>query len=215
MDSTAIKWFFFIFLCLAFGAVTLIVKNKKRYFMFLMVFFASLPTGIIVYQFNGIMLMDFPLFILLFLELTSNKKFRFSFNNLSIPIFGIIIYNLLTVFLAVDTGLAISEWTRDFRAFLAFACIVNFVKSKKDIEIILKGFLVGFLFQSVVATLQWRFGYLGLWMLGESATLRWRSSGFFLHPVIFSTYLTFLLPLFFRLFIFSQRILIKKFIILI
>jgi len=204
MDQKTIKWLFFLFLMVFFGVLFLFMKDKRRYLVFLLIFFASFRVGLIFYHYNGVMLMDFVLIALFILDFFSGRKTKLHYKKISLPIFCLLIWSLISTVFAVEKGWAFSEWTRVFRGFLIFSYILSFVKTKGDLKIILYGLMTGFFVQCFIGFLQWRYGYLGLWVLGENMLTRWRSSGTFSHPVVFSTYLAFMLPLMFRLFIFSR-----------
>ncbi len=202
MDTT--KLIFFIFVAIVCGVGAAYSRNQRRYFLLLLVLFAPLSSGIIFYKLNGIMLMDFPLIVLLILGFSSNKKFRFYISKVSLPAIGIIIWSLICAFSATDSGLAISEWTRVLRAYLTFLCIVNYTKTRADIQTIIAGLFVGLVFQSALGVYQWRYGPLGLTFL-EEIGYKWRSAGTFIHPAMFGDYLIFLLPLVLRLFMFYKQ----------
>lgn len=198
MDNS--KVLFFLFVAAVCFIITFLVKNRPRYFLFLLVLFAPLPVGLIFRHFNGIYFMDVPLFLLLIYRLLSNRKFRLYF---AIPAIGMIVWNFLSLFVAVRMDVAFSELTRLIRAYLAFLCVVNFTKSKKDIDTVLIALLVGLALQGTIGYFQWHYGSLGLTFLGE-AHFGWRARGLFLHPSFFGNYLIMLIPIVLRLFVFYK-----------
>jgi len=202
MDTT--KLIFFLFAAIVCGVGAALSKNQRRYFLLLLVLFAPLSSAIIFYKLNGIMLMDFPLIVLLILGFSSNKKFSFYISKVSLPALGIVVWGLISAFNATDTGLAISEWTRVLRAYLTFLCIVNYTKTRADIQTVVGGLFAGLAFQSLLGVYQWRYGPLGLTFL-EEIGYSWRSAGTFIHPAMFGDYLILLLPLVFRLFMFYKQ----------
>ena len=63
--------------------------------------------------------------------------------------------------------LVFSELTRLARAYLAFLCVINFTRAKKDIDIVFYAILAAFTLESVIGFMEWRTGFLGLTFLGE------------------------------------------------
>ena len=197
------KWAFFIIVGVICSIFTFIVKDKKNYFLFLTILFAPLSNGIIFYHYNGIMLMDFPLIILLVLALFSSKRFKLFIPQVSLPAVCIIFWDLISALVAIEPGWVISELTRIIRAYLIFICIVNLVKTKKQLQLVLTALLATFSFECAIGIYQWRWGPLGL-KIFEEVGYRWRAAATFCHPAIFGDYLILLLPLIFRLFLFYR-----------
>jgi len=65
-----------------------------------------------------------------------------------------------------------------------FYCVINTIKSPQDVEFILKWYLIGLLFQSTVAALQFTDIIFKIPILGEerAGEMYWRKSGTFIHP---------------------------------
>ncbi|MFQ5752236.1 MAG: O-antigen ligase family protein, partial [bacterium] len=137
---------------------------------------------------------------LLFYGLLSSRRFRIYF---AIPAFGMIVWGLLASFGAPFPDLALHELSRLVRAYLAFLCVINFTRSRKDIYTVLVSLLVGLAFQGIIGYFQWHHGSLGLTFLGESY-FSFRARGLFMHPSFFGNYLVLLIPVAFRLFAFYK-----------
>ncbi len=197
MDSKAI---FFVCLAVVCFIITFFVKNRPRYFLFLIVLFAPLQIGWIFRYENGIYIMDVPLLCLLFYGLFSSRRFRIYF---AIPAFGMIVWGLFASFGAPFWDLALHELSRLVRAYLAFLCVINFTRSRKDIYAVLVALFVGLALQGIIGYFQWHHGSLGLYFLGE-AFFAHRARGLFMHPSFFGNYLVLLIPVTLRLFAFYR-----------
>jgi len=198
MDTS--KLLFYISLAVVCGVITFFVKNRQRYFLFLLVFFAPLNIGIIIRHLNGIFVMDVPLLFLVLYGIFSGRRFRI---YLGIPAFGIIILSLISSLDARYIDLGIWETTRFIRAYLAFLCVVNFTKNKRDLYAVISALVLGLTFYGLLGFYQWRHGSMGLTFLGESF-FRWRARGLFSHPAMFADYLILVIPIVLRLFVFYK-----------
>ncbi|MCH7679172.1 O-antigen ligase family protein [candidate division KSB1 bacterium] len=177
------------------------VKNIQRALLFLLVFLAPLKIGWIFRHHNGIFIADAPLFFLLLLAFSPSIKFKFHWK---LPMLGFIVWCTLTGVFAERFDIVFSEVTRFARAYLAFLCVINFTRAKKDIDIVFYAILSAFTLESLIGFLEWRRGFLGLTFLGEDS-FYFRVGGFFVHPNIFADYLIFFLPVLLRLFIFHKH----------
>ena len=104
-----------------------------RITLFLLIFLAPLKIGWIFRHNNGILIGDLPLFFLLVLALLSGRRFRF---YLGLPVLFFTLWSLGTGIFAEKFDIVFSEWTRFFRAYLAFLCVVNFTRQKKDFDVV-------------------------------------------------------------------------------
>ncbi len=180
-----------------------IFKNKIRYYLFLLALFFPFQTGIIIYRYNGIWLVDTVLLTLLFFGL-QQKKLKLYIPHISLPALLFLFLAFISAFFAEESGYAFSELTKHIRAYLIFVTVYSLVKNKKDIDAILIALMGGLLFQGVLGLYEWRVGSLGLWFLGEPLWSSWRSTGTFSHPSFYSNYIILLLPLAVRLTVFTK-----------
>lgn len=177
------------------------ITRITRILLFLLVFLAPLKIGWIFRHNNGVLISDIPLFFLLVLGLLSGHKFRFYWR---LPVLGFILWCTFAGAFADRFDMVFSELTRFIRAYLAFLCVVNFTRQKKDFDVLFFAILSAFAFQSVIGFLEWRRGYLGLSFLGEES-FYYRVGALFVHPNIFGDYLIFFLPVLMRLFVFYKH----------
>ncbi|RMD98539.1 MAG: hypothetical protein D6814_07340 [Calditrichaeota bacterium] len=198
------KLIFFAGLAGVLGVIFLFVKDRLQYFLVLTVAFAPSASAIIFYHFNGIYLVDFPLF-LLFGYLLSQGKIRAIPKSVLIPATVWIFWSLITAANAqMEVGTAISEWTRHLRGYILFLCTASVITSPKRINGIVWALLGTLLFESLLGFYQWRFGPLGLSFL-EERFFRWRVGATFGHPSMYADYLILLLPLVIRFFVFMRH----------
>lgn len=82
-----------------------------------------------------------------------------------------------------------------------FYCVVNTIRTPEDMEFILKWYLVGLLFQSTVATLQFTNIIFKVPILGEerAGEMYWRKGGTFIHPNQCGMYHMIMMPLALRM----------------
>ncbi len=203
MDPSKLALFGFVFILVAIGSA--LVKDLRKFLLVLTIVFAPLQSAVIFYHFNGLMLMDFPMIALLVLSIFApEKNFRWSFPGISLAITLFLGWTLITCFTAVNTGWAISEWTRLLRGFLLFVCVANYVNTPARLKAVLYALLGTFAFQAMLGTYQWRYGPLGLRIL-EEIGYEWRSAGTFEHPGVFGDFLILILPIIVRLFVFHRN----------
>lgn len=199
MDTSKIIFVIFLFSVCTF--IGFYIKNRPRYILCLMIFFAPMKLGWVFRHNNGIFLVDVPLFLLLIIALLSERRFKFYW---ALPVFGFMGWSLLTGLLAVRFDIVFSELTRFLRAYLAFLCVIHFARTKKDFDAIFYTIIACFAFNSFIGFLEWRTGHLGLSFMGEESF--WiRAGGLFIHPNIFGDFLIFLLPLLLRMFAFYKH----------
>ncbi|MGH7491779.1 MAG: O-antigen ligase family protein [bacterium] len=202
MDASKLALFGVVAVIVVLG--TALVKDLRKYFLVLAIAFAPLASGIIFYHYNGVLLMDFPLVVLLMMAIFApEKRFRWSFPGIGWAAFALVFWCLLTCFNATNSGWALSEYTRFLRGFLLFVCIANYVNSPARLQAALYALLGTFAFESMLGSYQWRYGALGLTIL-EEVGYDWRAAGTFIHPGVFADYLIMLIPLVFRLFAFGR-----------
>ncbi|MCA9732593.1 MAG: O-antigen ligase family protein [Deferribacteres bacterium] len=175
--------------------------------LFLVGLFYVFPTGFIFYHYTGILLVDFPLIALLFLSLSSGKKFKFYYPGYSPAILVLIVWMTFSSFQAIDVGWGIAQVSKWVRGYLIFIVVANNVRGFKSLNTVLFSLLTGFLFESLLAAYHWRVGPLGLWFLGERMfqSEPWRSYGTFYVPSYLANYLIVLLPLFMRLGVYFKQ----------
>ncbi len=177
------------------------IKNFQRVLLFMLVFLAPLKIGWIFRHHNGIFIADGPLLLLLLIAFLPGIKFRFYWK---LPMLGFLVWCTVTGVFAERFDLVFSELTRFARAYLAFLCVINFTRAKKDIDIVFYAILSAFTLESVIGFMEWRTGFLGLTILGEDS-FYFRVGAFFVHPNIFADYLIFFLPVLLRLFVFHKH----------
>ena len=202
MDASKLAFFGVVAVIVVLG--TALVKDVRKYFLVLTIAFAPLASGIIFYHYNGVLLMDFPLLVLLVMAIFApEKRFRWSFPGIGWAAFALVLWCLVTCANATNFGWAFSEYTRFLRGFLLFLCVANYVNSPARLQAALYALLGTFAFESLLGTYQWRYGALGLTIL-EEVGYDWRAAGTFIHPGVFADYLIMVIPLVFRLFAFGR-----------
>lgn len=203
MDPSKLALFGFVAIIAAIGLAVL--KDRRKFLLVLTIVFAPLQSAFIFYHFNGLMLMDFPMLALLALSLFApEKNFRWSFPGISLAIALFLGWTLVTCFTAINTGWALSEWTRFLRGFLLFVCIANYTNTPARMKAALYALLGTFAFQAMLGTYQWRYGPLGLRIL-EEIGYDWRAAGTFEHPGVFGDFLIMILPIVVRLLVFQRH----------
>lgn len=203
MDPSKIVLFGFVFLVIGIGFF--VVADRRKFLLTLTIAFAPLQSAFIFYHYNGLMLMDFPMIVLLAMSLFApEKNFRWSFPGISIAIWFFLGWTLVTCFTAVNSGWAVSEWTRFLRGFLLFVCVANYTNTPARMQGALNALLGTFAFQAMLGTYQWRYGPLGLRIL-EEIGYEWRAAGTFEHPGVFGDFLIMLLPIVIRLLVFQKH----------
>ena len=182
----------------------LLAGNKcKRNLLFLIGLYPVISVGWIFYHYTGFWLMDFPVLILLFISAFKGPRFRFVVPYVGRPLILLFIWLTISSFLAINQGWALAELSKYLRAYLVFICVTNNARDKSHLQALLNGIFVALFFESLVGMWQWRFGYAGLWALGENADA-WRASGTFFVPHYLGNFMIFVLPLVLRLLVFQK-----------
>lgn len=180
-------------------------KTFPKFLFFALIFSSTLRLGYILYRYNGVLLLDVPLIILLVLEINQYKQFK-----LFVPKVGILflvfigwafVVSLSLNWMQANSFAEISKWVR---AYLIIIVVYNFIVWKKDLNLFLDSLFVTVLYHGLVSIYQWRVGPIGLSMLGEMRIYSFRSYGLFQHPNFLADYLAFVIPLFIRLFYFDR-----------
>ena len=129
------------------------------------------------------------------------KSDRF-YAPIAYPAVAIIVWALISTFIKaynINYGL---KGVFFFSMNLAiFYCVINTIKTPEDVEYILKWYLVGLLFQSAVATLQFTNIIFKVPILGEerAGEMYWRKGGTFIHPNQCGMYHMIMMPLALRM----------------
>ena len=194
----------FLVFSIIFLLASMLIKNKTRYFLGALVLFFPFEAGLIFYRFHGIMMTDLPLLVLIGIGLFSGKKFKFFVPYIGWPVFIFFIWSMFGIFNTWLPGYVISDSMRILRGYLIVVCLVNFIKTPKDLNVVITALFAGLAFQTGLAIYQWRFGSLGLRILGETPYITWRTRGTFQHESYFGNYLAFLIPIVYRLFVFYK-----------
>ena len=118
------------------------------------------------------------------------------------PAIAIILWALLSTFIkaySINYGLkGVFFFTMNLALFY---CVINTLKSPEDVEFILKWYLIGLLFQSTVAVLQFTNIIFKVPILGEerAGEMYWRKTGTFIHPNQCGMYHMIMMPLALRM----------------
>lgn len=203
MESS--KLLFILVSVFIFFLVPIVIKNRQRYYLGLSGFVFIFSTGwIFLINNNGLMLADLSIFGLFLLAIFSKKKFRWSVFPIGWPFLGICLWGVISSFFATRQDVALIELSRYFRAYLLMLCLYHHIQSIDDLKVVLNYFLLGLLFESLLAIYQWKFGALGLWFLGERRFVGWRSTGTFFVPAFLANYLVMALPVAYKVFLFYK-----------
>ena len=201
-------FFILIVLLSAFGSI--FVKYKFRYIVTLFLLFLPIPAAYIFYFYNGIYLIDIPIYLFFFYKLIGGKKIKFSFPGITMPVALFLSWGAITGLLAWHSGAAISDLTKDIRGYLAFLLIVNFVDSKGKLLYVFYIFMLVFSIQCFFGIYHWHFkyifGWLPLYLLGVKPSSGWRAFGTFQHPGFYADFLILFLPVSFRFFAYQGYI---------
>ena len=199
------KLLFILVSVFIFFLVPIVIKNRRRYYLGLSGFVFIFSTGwIFLINNNGLMLGDLSIFGLFILAIFSKKKFCWSVFPIGWPFLGICLWGIISSFFAAQQDLALIELTRYFRAYLLMLCLYHHIQSIDDLKVVLNFFLLGLLFESLLAIYQWKFGALGLWFLGERRFVGWRSTGTFFVPAFLANYFALALPVAYKVFLFYK-----------
>jgi O-antigen ligase len=131
------------------------------------------------------------------------KKERF-YAPIAYPAIAIIIWALLSTFIkAYNINYGMKGVFIFSMNLLLFYCVINTIKTPEDVEFILKWYLIGLLFQSTVAALQFTDVIFKVPIIGEerAGEMYWRKSGTFIHPNQCGMYHMIMLPLALRMII--------------
>jgi O-antigen ligase len=129
------------------------------------------------------------------------KSDRF-YGPIAYPAVAIIVWALISTFIKafnINYGM---KGVFFFTTNLAlFYCVINTIKTPEDVEFILKWYLVGLLFQSTVAALQFTDIIFKVQVIGEerAGEMYWRKGGTFIHPNQCGMYHTIMIPLALRM----------------
>ncbi len=200
----SVRDIFYFFFIVVFVGSSFLFENKIRFFLIAMIAFFPFEAGYIFYHYHGFMLMDLPLLSLIFIGLITGKKFKLYIPYLGLPLLLFFAWSMAGVINTWMPGYVISDSMRLFRGYLIIICLVNFTKTPKDLKLVITALFGGLLFQALLGVYQWRFGPMGLRILGEVTWVSWRSQGTFQHESYYGNYLAFLTPIVYRLFVFYK-----------
>jgi len=130
------------------------------------------------------------------------KKSERFYGPIGYPAIAIIVWALLSTFIQaynINYGLkGVFFFTMNLAIFY---CVINTVKTPEDVEYILKWYLVGLLFQSTVAALQFTDIIFKVPVLGEerAGEMYWRKGGTFIHPNQCGMYHMIMMPIALRM----------------
>jgi O-antigen ligase len=130
------------------------------------------------------------------------KKSERFYAPIAYPAVAIIVWALVSTFIkaySINYGLkGVFFFTMNLAIFY---CVINTIKTPEDVEYILKWYLVGLLFQSAVATLQFTNIIFKVPILGEerAGEMYWRKGGTFIHPNQCGMYHMIMMPLALRM----------------
>jgi len=223
------KWHMAIILIMLLFCLSLIIRDKKIFFISLFTFFIPINADIQFQKFpnhlggaQGISLSicDIILFILLAIWIIetgakNNHKFHF-YPKISIPMIGILFFYILSLASSVNYSLSLYEIISYIKMYLIFIAIANLVTDRKYIRLIITLLIFGILIQSIIVLAQQISGSsLGLSVLGEEkysvlsakfGNINFiRTGGTIGYPNRLAMYLVFLLPLSASLFFFDSK----------
>ncbi|MCD6116165.1 O-antigen ligase family protein [bacterium] len=189
-----------------FGIVPLFVRDRGKYFLFLVGFLYIFSSGWIFYHYTGLMLADLPVISLLLTGIVSKYKFKYSVMPVTLPLILFLIAGIVSSFFALQHGWVLAELSKYLRLYLVIIAVVNNVHSLKDFKIIVYAMIIGIIVESLIGIYQWRFGAIGIWYLGERsfARIKWRTMGTFFVTSFYANYLAMTLPVAFRLFLYYK-----------
>ncbi|MBN1779891.1 O-antigen ligase family protein [bacterium] len=197
----------FVLTCLLlFIIVPVFVKRRRLYFIGLASSLYIFSSGWIFYHFNGIMLADIPIFILIVMALASGRRIDLLVWPVGFTLLLFILWCLVCSITAIRPGWVVSETTKYIRMYFLVVGIANNIHGMRDLKAVIMGMFIGLLFESALGIYQWKFGSLGLWFLGERSASRisWRTMGTFFVPSFYANYLAMVLPVAFRLFVYFR-----------
>jgi O-antigen ligase len=200
------KLVFSIMVVILFGVAPFFIRQRRLYFIGLACSLYVFSSGWIFYHFNGIMLGDIPIFALLIMAVTSNRKLNFIMKPIGIPVLCMMGAFLISAIGAVRPGWVFSETTKYLRMYLLMIGLAANIRTVRELRVAVTGMLIGLLFEVLLGIYQWRIGALGIWYLGErpAGKITWRSMGTFFVPSFYANYLAMILPVSYRLFAFYR-----------
>lgn len=113
------------------------------------------------------------------------KKSERFYAPIGYPAIAIIVWALLSTFIqAYNVNYGLKGVFFFVMNLVMFYCVTNTVKTAEDVDYVLKWYLVGLLFQSTVAALQFTDIIFKVPILGEerAGEMYWRKGGTFIHP---------------------------------
>jgi len=118
------------------------------------------------------------------------------------PAIAILIWALISTFVnAYDINYGLKGVFFYAMNLVIFYCVINTVKTPEDVDYILKWYMVGLLFQSTVAALQFTDIIFKVPILGEerAGEMYWRKGGTFIHPNQAGMYHMIMMPIALRM----------------
>ncbi len=197
---------FFALVAIVIG-VGLVVSKRPRHFLLAFALISIPWQGGLWISF---LMVDLRLFYILLIIILIHiqvvgpklKKSERFYGPIVYPAVAIIIWALISTFIkaySINYGLkGVFFFTMNL---VIFYCVINTVKTPEDVEYILKWYLVGLLFQSAVAALQFTNIIFKVPILGEerAGEMYWRKGGTFIHPNQCGMYHMIMMPLALRM----------------
>lgn len=222
-------WRKFLTVGLSVPFLAIISRDLKRFFLALLILCVPINADVnFIYRGGhhggaaglGINLIDLPLLCLYLLWVveaaTERRSTKTTSNPALIPMLGFLLLVVVSMVNAVDIQFSIFEIVRLLKAFLIFYYLAKQVKTRLEIELVLKFLLIGLALECSIAFFQGFVGAeTGLFILGESEAAMeqeldavgaiTRVWGTFGSSNIFAFYLQFLLPVPFAL-LFAKKV---------
>jgi len=197
---------FFVFVAIVIG-IGLAVSKRPRHFLLAFALISIPWQGGLWMSFLKVDLrLVYILLIIIFIHIqvigTKLKKSERFYAPIAYPAIAIIVWALLSTFIKaynINYGLkGVFFFTMNLAMFY---CVINTVKTPEDVEYILKWYLVGLLFQSTVAAMQFTDIIFKVPIIGEerAGEMYWRKSGTFIHPNQCGMYHMIMMPLALRM----------------
>jgi len=199
------KLFFILFSLLVFGLMPFIMKDARRYYLGMACFMHVFCTGWIFYHYTGLMLADLPVLGLFAYSLFSGRRIRFFIMPIALPMLGIILVGSLSAAWAKQPGWALAEASKYVRGYLLVVCLYHNIQSIRDLRFVLNCMLSGLVVEAVICIIQYKYGTIGIWFLGERMHyVAWRATGTFSVPSFLANYLALTISVAFRMFVFYR-----------
>jgi len=197
---------FFVLIAIVIG-IGYAVSKRPRHFLLAFALISIPWQGGVWMSFLMIDLrLVYILIILIFIHIqifgAKLKKSDRLYAPIAYPAVAIIIWALLsTVIKAYNINYGLKGVFFFTMNLALFYCVINTIKSPEDVEFILKWYLVGLLFQSTVAVLQFTDIIFKVPIFGEerAGEMYWRKSGTFIHPNQCGMYHMIMMPLALRM----------------